>query len=82
LPELFLRKTFLFENRILSGIFPYNLFPFIAVIYAFLFPFKCCKIWFLPLTAMMDLWGGGHWADDAFPSKAQNKEKVPKIYND
>jgi len=29
----------------------------------------------------MDLWGGGYWTD-AFPSEAQNKEKLPKIYND
>jgi len=29
----------------------------------------------------MDLWAGGHWAD-AFPSEAQNKEKLPKIYNE
>jgi len=25
--------------------------------------------------------GGGHWAR-AFPSEAQNKEKLPKMFND
>ena len=42
----------------------------------FSLPSNAVKYGFYPISAVMDLWGGGHWAD-AFP-----KEKLPKIYND